>query len=791
MNYYARTHRLLAWFWLLAILLAASFLLLTRTTWQGRIDTDLLTLLPTDERRPALEVARKALAAQGERQLVLLVSAHGESRDQSVESNETERDADTQKAAARLRETLHELVPDLLVQDDFAAFSGDFYLPCRQGFITNADRDWLDVATPEAARNRALNLAYASFAPSDVSWESDPFGFFGNWLQSLGEASPLRPSGGVLMVEHAGTSYAALMYALPDSAFASGFQKNLMAALAAAEQKLRAEFPTARLLRAGVVLHAATATRQAQSEMRLIGLGSLLGTFFLIGFVFRSARALRLIIVSLVSGAIAALIATLLMFERLHLMTLVFGASLIGVAVDYAILVFAQHLGNTESVWARHRRLLPTLSMVLLTPVLAYLGLALTPFPGLKQMAIFAVFGIFGAWMSVTLFYPYLLPATLPLPKSAGTVARLLQGWPCWQGSGKAWGIALFALLILGGGLSQLRSNDDIRSLFVGDPKLMAEQREVSEIMQLPSPAQMFLVSAPDPETLLQREETLITRLRPLITRLRPLIAAGKISGFEAVSRWLPSVARQQEARAAQAVLEPTLRQLEKELELPAGWARKPSADFQPLTPEIWLENTSSQPFRALWLGETETGKYSSMVLLKGLADPATAATLSQLASGDPRIPEVEWIDQTLEISSLMSRYRVLLTQTLLVACLLAPLLLYPFFRLDVWRIVAPVLIAGFATLSVMGYLGIPVQLLSILALLLTLGMGVDYAIFLQARQTHAHTLLATTLAASLTLLSFGLLAFSSTPALKALGLTATLGVTLSWLLTPVFCQRK
>jgi len=69
--------------------------------------------------------------------------------------------------------------------------------------------------------------------------------------------------------------------------------------------------------------------------------------------------------------------------------------------------------------------------------------------------------------------------------------------------------------------------------------------------------------------------------------------------------------------------------------------------------------------------------------------------------------------------------------------------------------------------------------------------MGVDYAIFLQARQTYAHTLLATTLAASLTLLSFGLLALSHTPALHALGLTVTLGVMLSWLLTPVFLRRN
>ena len=106
------------------------------------------------------------------------------------------------------------------------------------------------------------------------------------------------------------------------------------------------------------------------------------------------------------------------------------------------------------------------------------------------------------------------------------------------------------------------------------------------------------------------------------------------------------------------------------------------------------------------------------------------------------------------------------------------------------WRIVAPVFSAGALTLAFMGYVGIQLQMLSILALLLTLGMGIDYAIFLQARQGHSHTLLATTLAALLTLLSFGLLSLSRTPALSAMGLTVTLGVMFSWLLTPVFLRK-
>jgi predicted exporter len=770
-----RVHRLLAWLWLIFLVLAAGFLIAGRDNWADRVDTDLLALLPRDERRPAIEAALRALSAQGERQLALLISAQDE--------------AGTRQAVALVRATFSDL--GLTEQGhDAAAFPGDFYAPWQHGLLTAADRDWLASATPEAATARALNLAYALFTPGNLPWQSDPFGFFGNWLQSLGEATPLRPSGGELMVDHDGRRYAALAYALPQSAFDADFQQKLIARLELARERVLGLDPDAQFLRAGVVLHAAAAARQAHDEMNLIGLGSLLGTFFLIGLVFQSARALKLIAVSLLSGAITALFAAFLIFERVHLITLVFGASLIGVAVDYAILVFAQHLGNEEPVWERYRRLLPTLCMVLLTPALAYLALALTPFPGLKQMAVFAVCGIFGAWACVVCFYPYLLPKTLPLPGNANLMTRLLERWPRWCNNGKTWGIVLCFAAVVVGGLVQLRANDDIRSLFNGDATLMSEQLQVSRIMQLPSPAQMFLISAASPEALLQTEEA-------LIERLRPLVAANKIGGYEAVTRWLPSEARQQAARALQTRLQPSREQLARELELPDEWLAEAAAtaDDPFLTPEVWRASAASTPSRALWIGATRAKdgepQYSSMVLLKGLADRETASELAALAVRAPAISGVEWVDQTQEISSLMARYRGLLIETLLLACLIVPFMLYPFFRGSVWRIVTPVLIAGCATLAILGYLGIPVQLLSILALLLTLGMGIDYAIFLQARQMHAHTLLATTLAASLTLLSFGLLALSGTPALHVLGLTATLGVTLAWLLTPVFLQKN
>ncbi|MDR0564483.1 MAG: hypothetical protein LBG78_06055, partial [Azoarcus sp.] len=664
-------NRPVAWAWLACLLAAACFLIF-KQPWVGRVDTDLLALLPHDERRPVLESALKALSAQGEKQLVLLVSAQDEPA--------------TREAAAVVRRAMDGL--GLADTSSTVAFPGDFYAAYQDGLLTDADSLWLENATPEAATARAISLAYSMVPQGTLPWQRDPYGFFGNWLKSLSEASPLRPSGGELMVTHGKRSWAALTYSLPRSAFDSDFQQALETRLGIARERIHERFGTeAQFLRAGVVLHAAAATRQAQGEMSLIGLGSLIGTFLLIGLVFQSLRALKLIAVSLVSGTAIAVAAIFLCFGHVHLVTLVFGASLIGVAVDYAILVFAQHLGNEESRQARFKRLLPTLCAALLTPVLAYLALALTPFPGLKQMAVFAVCGIFGAWASVLCFYPWLLPATLPLPKNADFMTKLLARWPRWKTSPLAYALVLLSVAVMAGGFSNLRTNDDIRGLFIGDAALIAENRQISEIIALPSPAQMFLVTASTPELLLQSEERLIRRLRPFIEK-------GDIGGFEAVSRWLPSLEKQGRARTLQTRLAASRKQLAAELGLPDGWGTETPASTPPLTPEIWLSNEISAAHRALWL-DTGAGegspRYASMVMLKGLARLDVAEALAKLPAQDPAIPGVEWVDQIREISGMMARYRSLLTITLLIACLIVPVLLAPFFKKRVWRVIAPV----------------------------------------------------------------------------------------------------
>jgi predicted exporter len=98
-----------------------------------------------------------------------------------------------------------------------------------------------------------------------------------------------------------------------------------------------------------------------------------------------------------------------------------------------------------------------------------------------------------------------------------------------------------------------------------------------------------------------------------------------------------------------------------------------------------------------------------------------------------------------------------------------------------------PTLLATAITLALLGLMGERLQLFNVLALMLLLGIGVDYGIFLLEHRGDGHAWLAVVLGAASTLLSFGLLALSATPALRAFGLTMLFGTGLVWMISPLF----
>ena len=194
-----------------------------------------------------------------------------------------------------------------------------------------------------------------------------------------------------------------------------------------------------------------------------------------------------------------------------------------------------------------------------------------------------------------------------------------------------------------------------------------------------------------------------------------------------------------------------------------------------------------SDPWRHLWLGDTG-GVHASIVAVRGLS----LASLPLLQSAAAGQEGVQWVDKVAEISSVLGRYRQYMGWVVLGAYVLVFAVLFPRYRRNAWRVIAPTAVASIATLAILGYAGQSLQMFHVLALMLLLGVGIDYGIFMQenAQRRDSTSWLAVGLSAVSTILSFGLLGLSRTPALQAFGLTMLIGTTLAWLLVPFFAAH-
>ena len=144
----------------------------------------------------------------------------------------------------------------------------------------------------------------------------------------------------------------------------------------------------------------------------------------------------------------------------------------------------------------------------------------------------------------------------------------------------------------------------------------------------------------------------------------------------------------------------------------------------------------------------------------------------------------------------MLGQYRQYMGWVVMAAYVMVFGLLFWRYRRATWRVLAPAAIASVTTLAVLGWAGQSLQLFHVLAFMLLLGIGVDYGIFMQERepdkkqehqQEQASAWLAIGLSAANTLLSFGLLGLSNTPALQAFGLTMLIGIALVWISVPLF----
>jgi predicted exporter len=540
----------------------------------------------------------------------------------------------------------------------------------------------------------------------------------------------------------------------------------------------------------GPGVFAVESRRAIQHDARRLTLIATVTVSLLLLLVLRSPRFLLWAALPTATGALAGLAAVAVAFGTIHGITLGFGLTLIGEAVDYAVYVQVQRQREDNTYLWRG------LWLAVLTSSAGFVAMMLSGFAGLMQLGLMSIVGIAVA-ASVARFC---LPDVLqPLDASRlarfALLARFAMHAPRLRAALLLIGAASAMLLVSRGDRLWNDQLAAISPLARGSGELDARLRSDTGLGDL-----RFVIAIEG-----ATKDEAIVRAEALHDRLTRLRSRGAIAGFDSPAMLVPSAATQQARRAAlpdAATLRERLTQALADSALRAEAFEPFVADVQRarelvIEPDYYAGTALGQRLAAqLVERKRETGSDAvALITLIGVDDAAAVAAGVQGANG------VSLIDMT-NVQTLVADYRARAAWAALGGGVLIVLILAVQLRnlMATARIVAAVAVSMAMTAAALLLIEGGLTLFHLVALLLAAGIGTNYALFIgmprddrpaDSAFAGLPVTLSVTLAAATTLIAFATLAMSSTPVLHMIGVTVAIGATIALVVSMALAPER
>ncbi len=723
-----------------------------------RIQTNIFALLPETHQDARLEKAQQYVSDKLNNKVFVVLDAKD---DASLKQA-------TQDIQSEVKQS--DLFQPLKPQLDNEKFAKALYQH-KVGLLNENDKALLEQKDYQALTEQSMLQMMSPGMPITAELlQQDPLLFFPRYamgLSALQSQTDIQLEDGFATIRDDKGISRLLVLELKSSPYNIDYQEQTASFIEALNQKIKQHNVEPHWT--GTLMFAQFGTSSAQEEISTIGVGSTLGILLLVWFGFRSVRPMLTEMVAVGTGCLVAFAATYLVFDEIHLMTLVFGASLIGVCVDFSFYFMAlqsqhRHVNGFKVLTP----VLPSLFVGLLTTLFAYVVLSFTPFPGFRQIAVFSMVGLTAAWITSILLLPR-LPALNAEPairtlSFIGKIRSFVQA-----NNPLRYGLILVILLVTTSSLFFLKSNDDIRNLQSMDQKLKQEDQYVRDRFMQQQGSDYFVVSGTTPQELEKNEQT-------LLLQLEQLKQDGEVEGFQALGQWLPSIQQQQHnIQLLEQIPRETLTEYAQAMQLDTqdilSWQQR--LKQQPLlTEKIFAEH----PLAFLQMSATER-----LVMLQGIHNNQAIQSLM----GE----DVQLLQPVHQLSQLFKEHRIHAQWLLLSAIALLMIGLGVLYgKKSILPLVLPVTMALMTTFAIQAWLGVEINLFSIMGTFLIMGIGVDYAIFYRHGHDHSQVVgMALFLCMMSTFFGFGLLSFSQTYAIHCFGLTVLLGVIFAFIYATLF----
>jgi predicted exporter len=575
---------------------------------------------------------------------------------------------------------------------------------------------------------------------------------------------------------------AVLLLQLAESGLNTDAQAAALEDVKQAFASLPARHADTRLVMSGTSVISVASRNIIQNEVeRLATLGTLLVVALLL-LVYRSLPLLLLGLIPVVSGALVGIASVSLGFGHVHGLTLGFGTTLIGEAVDYSIYLFIQRAGggNPSHFWR-------TIRLGVLTSITGFAALMCSSFPGLSQLGLYSISGLVTAALVTRYVLPLLMPERLnlrDLSKPGLLLQKVLDGLTRLRWLLAVAMLAAVAVLVLHHQDIWNRQLNALSSTSPAQNKLDAELRA-----DLGGNDMRYVASfsAPDQESALQLAE----RTRRVLQQLN---RQNVIGGFHTPDELLPSIATQRTRQAAlppAGEAAPRLAAALQGLPVDASQLQGFVSDVTRAQQQALLSRASLHGSAASMLLDSmlikRPGSYLVLMPLRPASGENIALDKVRAALAAQQLGQVTVIDLLEETTAIFDSYT---HEALLFSSLgsLAILLLLGVTCgwLQAARVTIPLGCAVLCTVALLDACGIQLTILHLVGLLLVVAIGSNYALFFANKQQLGSAAEQRQVEVSLvvanlaTVTSFGLLGSSSVPVLSYIGSTVAIGALLA-----------
>ena len=749
--------------------------------WQPwKVESDLYSVLPDSNELRNVAEAEKALSARSMRNVTVLLGHHDfVAAKAAAFALESRFAADSSFSEIRLR------VNDATMQQ-----MRNFYFDYRNVLQGRPVRDLLQRGDAAALADMARQKVYGAFTLADLSQiEEDPFllgaesfDYFTLNSQLMGGRFTLRE--GVLAAEDSSMTYVMWSAALSPKISAMASDDHVLERLDRVLDSLQQEYEGLRVEKSGVPFHSYESSKNAQSEVAWISGISVALILLLLLWAFRSPVPIVCTLAAIGVAVCAALSGTWAVFGSIHVFTFVFGTSVIGVSIDYAIHFFTDWKHGSDSAKdgpSIRRRIFKGLLLGFMTTELSYIALAFADFPLLRQMAVFSIIGLASSFATIMLLFPNLptfqgrgskFPTKLPdlllrlYDKISPRNVRL---------------VLLVFLLAIVPGILRLDIHTDMRTLYSMSESLKRSEALNARLNNLGISPNYFIVEGSTEQELLENEELLLNRLEKAKDE-------SALSGYLATSTYIPSVKTQKETFEGVKKLRDTeaYRELLADLNLIGDSLFERNLRLKPnyLTPQSDIPESFRSILGMIWIGEVSGHFYSAVFPLH----VTEAFAIERYAADLPNVYAVNKMENVNATLTELSKVALMLVAAAYLVVFIVLVCVYGF--LTALKVIRAPVISSLFIAGAFGYLGLPFNFFAIVGVILTLGIGIDYALFFrEGGARNLTTALAVMLSAATTLISFGSLSFSSFVPVATFGISVLFGIGCCFILSP-FSRR-